>query len=159
LKEKLRKTWWKEKFDMVLYDSLEKLGLDSNYKGIPQLLDSNGIVVNLTSSNLSQELQRGNINTIIKKLKVRNSSISKDDSTYLKGILKNMFDNPDSFFLQIYNPLNSGTNKFFTLRDFYTSKKINTTETLKQDEYIDIIQKIYSTYEKHYQKYEIPHLQ
>jgi hypothetical protein len=155
LKEKLRKTWWKEKFDLVLKDSLEKLGLDTNYTGIPKLLDSNGNVVNLTSSNLSQELQRGNINTIIKKLKVRNSSISKDDSTYLKGILKNMFDRSD-YFLQIYNPQNS--NNFLTLKDFYTSKKINTSETLKPDEYIDIIQKIYSTYEKHYQKYELQDL-
>ena len=161
LKEKLRKTWWKEKFDMVLKDSLDKLNKYEPKspsftvnKILPLFVDDSGKEFEL--SKLSFELQKGNIDTIIKKLKVRNSSISKDDSFYLKGILKNMFDKPESLFLQIYNPQNS--NKFLSLKDFYTSKKINTSETLKQDEYIDIIQKIYSTYEKHYQKYELQDL-
>ncbi len=37
LKEKLRKTWWKEIFDSVLKKSLEKLDKDDIYKFVPKL--------------------------------------------------------------------------------------------------------------------------
>ena len=164
MKEKLRKTWWKEKFDMVLKDSLslDNLQSDKNFTGIPQLLDLNRSVVDLnTLSTLSQDLKKGNIDTIIKKLKFKNSSITKDDSFYIKGILRNMFEKSDSLFLKIYNPqktTNNTTNKFLTLKDFYTSKKIYTSESIKEGEYIDTIQKIYSAYEKHYQNYELQNL-
>jgi hypothetical protein len=159
LKEKLRKTWWKEKFDYVLKDSLVKLKLDQNYKKIPKLLKVDGTDYDLTTlTNLSTDLKTGNIDTIIKKLKGKNSSSSKDDIYYLNEILKNMFNNPESLFLEIYDPQKSRTNKFLSLIDFYTSKKINTSEIIKADDNIDIIQKIYSTYEKNYQNYQLQDL-
>jgi hypothetical protein len=148
LKEKLRKTWWKEKFDLVLKNSLIKL-LEKDNDKLPKIKDFN-------TQSLSAELKSGDINTIIRKLKEKTSSFSKDDLYYLKGVLKNMFENKKSLFLEIYNP--DTIDKLLTLTDFYTSKKIYTSEIINKNEYIDIIQKIYSQYEKHYQNYELQNL-
>jgi len=152
LKENLRKKWWKEKFDSILKIDLEKL--KNNLNKIPDFINKNGNTFDKTS--LSHELKNGDINTIIKKLKKIDKSISKQDSIYLNGILENIFSSEDSLIFKIYNPESS--NKFLNLIDFYTSKKINTSEIMKKDDYINFIQIIYSEYEKYYQNYEIKDL-
>lgn len=157
LKEKLRKTWWKEKFDNILYKDLEKLDKDDTYKGIPKLLESNGQTA-VDLKNLSPELQKGDINIIIKKIKIKNSSISKNDLYYLNGIFKNIFSNKDSSILKIFDP--ESENKFLSLKDFYTNQKIDTSDIISKDNnyYYNIIQKIYIEYDKYYQNYNIQNL-
>jgi hypothetical protein len=152
LKENLRKKWWKEKFDSILKIDLETLKNNSNK--ILDFKNKNGITFDKTL--LSHELKNGDINTIIKKLKKIDKSISKQDSIYLNGILENIFSDENSLILHIFNPESS--NKFLNLIDFYTSKKINTSEIMKKDDYINFIQIIYSQYEKNYQNYEIQDL-
>jgi hypothetical protein len=157
LKEKLRKTWWKEKFDNILYKDLEKLNKDDTYK-IPKLLESNGVTA-VDLKILSPELLKGDINIIIKKIKTKNSSISKNDKNYLNEIFKNIFSNEESSIVKIFN--SESENKFLSLKDFYTNEKIDTSNIISKGDdyfYYNIIQKIYSEYDKYYQNYNIQNL-